>query len=220
MSLIPNIFVNPNTKPPFPLWTATTTYSIGDCVWYGGQNYVAFGFGTVPLNARPDLNQISNNGRGIYNVQSYTNVALNPTGGCWINMTLATPPAMPYSPLPQVPYTTGNAVMYPPGTYKYWRANNPEVFNQTPALTVSGQPNNISTGIVRAQQKTNAFLPTPTWSNFINSQTNVPIPYFPPASTIQTIAPPTTGVEGPTQYWAASAPLTGLPAVPQPTIVL
>jgi len=212
--IVPNIFTNPNTKPPFPSWNAATQYNPGDCVFYGGQNFIAGGVGTLPINKRPDLNQITSSGNGIFSEAS-TGVPANPNGGCWMNLTLASPPAMPYSPLPQVPYSNGAAVMYPPGSYSYWKANNPEVFNQTPALTVSAQPNNISTGIVRSQRATNAFLPSPTWTNFTNDKTGVPIPFFPSAGSTTIVSPPTTGVQGPTQYWAKSAPLSGQPSVAQ-----
>ena len=217
--IVPNIFTNPSVKPPFPPWDATTQYITGDCVWYGGQNYIAVVAGVVPLNARPDLRQITSKGLGIYSSVEGNGIALNLIGGVWLNMTLATPPAMPYSPLPSVPYATGTAVMYPPGSYKYWKANQASVFNETPANAVSNQPNNISNGIVRSQQLPNLVLPAPSWSNFINSVTNVPVPFFPPKAAIQTVAPPTTGVQGPTQYWAPTPPLTGLPAVPQAVLV-
>lgn len=212
---VPNILTNPLTVPPFPSWDSTkANYVGGDCVFYGGQNYVAFGFASnMPVNKRPDLFQICDNGLGIYVLNTIPNIAVaNPNGGVWLNMTLLSPPAMPFAPIPSVPYKTGDKVMYPPGSYKYWSVIAEPPTGSAPAVAVSGQPNNISTGIVRVQNTSQ--LLTPGWQNWVNSDTGTPVIYFPPAQGVNVLRPATTGVNGPPQYWSASAPLKGLPAVP------
>lgn len=144
IGLNPNMLVNPAISPPYPLWQPTRTYYLGDVVSYAGQNWLCIFYADNPLqetNAgdlyEPDLypitlNNVPGKSPGVYVPIANGPIYLNPNGGSWINLSLATPPAPVWSPTAS--YNTGDTVMYPPwnpGTF--WRANQPNQ-NQIPTL--------------------------------------------------------------------------------------
>lgn len=178
----PNIFVTPTIRPPFPQWDATTEYFNGDVVTYAQQSWVCFSSLFPVIGKVPDQNQISINTRGILG-------ATNPNGCCWLNLTLASPPAMPWSP--SYTYYPGTNVAYPPTQPgNYWRSQATS-FDKQPTINISSQPNNINTGIVAVQRL--PIFPTVPFSPTY-SQRNL-----------------TTGVSGPVQYWNQTEPLSGAP---------
>jgi hypothetical protein len=141
----PNIFVTPTIRPPFPAWDPAYAYVAGDVVSYAQQNWICFvvGLGTETVVGKvPDQNQICQNGKGVLcPTTAAAPLAYNPTGGCWHNLTLASPPAMPWSP--SLEYQPGTTVAYPPGQPgKYWVSRQVS-FNETPVNNASTQPNNV-----------------------------------------------------------------------------
>jgi len=223
----PNIFVTPTIRPPFPAWSASTSYNGGEVVYYAGQNWVCLyqSDGTVPPLGdafNPVRRQICQNGLGIYNTNTGgAPVAYNPNGGCWVNLSLASPPAMPWSPFPDVSYSAGQIVMYPPGKPgTYWASKIDNNFNNPPtAGQVSSQPTNFNSGFVGTQPGRTPIVPRPAWQNFINPDTQTPVPFFPNPSLAARGTPQSlTGVSGPTQTWTQlSTPLKGTAAVPKIT---
>lgn len=149
----------PGIRPPFPAWSPTTNYSLGDVVSYGGQNWVCLfdataGF-TFNGNDPPDLYSVSLNlspgqSPGIYNPTT------NPSGASWVNLTATTPPASAWSPTKV--YTPGTVVMYPawsPGSY--WIASLPSVGEVPQNITQPQFANNVNTGIVQNSPGTGTF---------------------------------------------------------------
>ena len=177
----PNIFVTPTIRPPFPAWDAATAYNNGDVVSYAQQNWLSFQNSTTGLAGKvPDQNQICQNGKGVYSDTAVTAPLVpNLTGGCWLNLTLASPPAMPWSPTLQ--YEPGTAVAYPPGQPgKYWLSRLPS-YKRVPANNASAQPNNvpynIGVGAVSSiSAKPQYWNPTGTLSG-VPAATSVPPPH-------------------------------------------
>lgn len=139
----PNMLLQPNIKPPYPLWEPGRYYIVGDVVNWADMNWVLIWpfFGETPQSVTappPDnfpitFNNVPGKSPGIYNPVGGSNpYPDNPAGGRWVNLSLATPPAPTWSP--GVNYAVGDVVMYPPespGTY--WRCVYPS-FNNTPQL--------------------------------------------------------------------------------------
>jgi len=125
----PNMLVVPNISPPYPVWDQNKDYFLGDVVNWAGQNWLLFFYadnGTQIGNGySPDLypitlNSVPSSSPGIYVPVANPPVPANTNGGCWLNLTLATPPAPVWDEYKS--YKPGDVVMYPvesPGSY--WR---------------------------------------------------------------------------------------------------